>query len=371
MNKQKKILFLIHDLGHGGAEKVLVNLVNNMDQTKYDITVVALFGGVNEKFLKESIKYKTIFKRSFRGNSKILKLFSPRMLHKKFIKDKYDIEVSYLEGPSARIISGCPYDDVKLVSWIHIEQHAKEIAAKGFRSYEESVKCYQKYHKTICVSEYVKKDFLTIYPMLTDIEVLYNTNETAQILGLKDESVQENLFSADEIKLCGVGKIISVKGFDRMARIQKRLKDEGYPTHFYALGIGPEQGMIEEYLADNDLLDTFTFLGYQENPYKYVAKCDVFVCASKAEGFSTAATEALIVGTPVVTTLVAGMSEMLGDNEYGIITENNEDALYLGIKKLLDTPKLMEYYKKQAMTRGEFFSTENTVKAVENMLDNL
>ena len=35
----KKILFLIHDLGHGGAEKVLVNLVNNMDRTKFDISV--------------------------------------------------------------------------------------------------------------------------------------------------------------------------------------------------------------------------------------------------------------------------------------------------------------------------------------------
>ena len=52
----KKILFLIHDLGHGGAEKVLVNLVNNMDPTQFDITVMALFGGgVNEQFLKPHI----------------------------------------------------------------------------------------------------------------------------------------------------------------------------------------------------------------------------------------------------------------------------------------------------------------------------
>ena len=46
-----KILFLIHDLGHGGAEKVLVNLVNNMDPEKFDITLTAMFGGgVNERF---------------------------------------------------------------------------------------------------------------------------------------------------------------------------------------------------------------------------------------------------------------------------------------------------------------------------------
>ena len=57
----KKILFLIHDLGQGGAEKVLVNLVNNMDPEKFDISVTALFGGgVNEQFLKPHICYRTI-----------------------------------------------------------------------------------------------------------------------------------------------------------------------------------------------------------------------------------------------------------------------------------------------------------------------
>ena len=47
-----KILFLIHDLGHGGAEKELVNLANNLDRSRFDISVTALFGGgVNEQFL--------------------------------------------------------------------------------------------------------------------------------------------------------------------------------------------------------------------------------------------------------------------------------------------------------------------------------
>ena len=72
-------------------------------------------------------------------------------------------------------------------------------------------------------------------------------------------------------------------------------------------------------------MDTYVdFLGYQTNLYKYVAKCDLFVCASHAEGFSTAATEALILGVPVCTVEVSGMKEMLGENnEYGIITEND------------------------------------------------
>ena len=111
------------------------------------------------------------------------------------------------------------------------------------------------------------------------------------------------------------------------------------------------------------------FLGYQLNPYKYAAKCDLFVCASYAEGFSTAATEALIVGTPVCTVEVSGMKEMLGENnEYGLVVENNEEALYQGIKKLLDNPELLKHYKKKAKERGKMFSTEKTVNAVQNML---
>lgn len=70
-----RILFLIHDLSHGGAEKVLVNLVNNMDRSKFDISVIALFGGgVNEQFLKPDIHYRAIFRRPFRGNSHLMKL---------------------------------------------------------------------------------------------------------------------------------------------------------------------------------------------------------------------------------------------------------------------------------------------------------
>ena len=86
----KKILFLIPNLSVGGAEKVLVNLVNNMDKEKFDITVQVLFaGGVNEKFLKPHIKYKYCYKKIFRGNSKYFCLFKPETLYKRFIMALY------------------------------------------------------------------------------------------------------------------------------------------------------------------------------------------------------------------------------------------------------------------------------------------
>lgn len=370
MDNMKSICFVIHDLSVGGAEKVLVNLVNNMDQTKFDISVIALFGGgVNEQFLKPHIHYRAVFPKVFPGNSRLMKLLTPDQLHRLCIKAHYDIEVAYLEGPSARIVSGCPYKDTKLVSWIHVEQHTQKLAAQSFRSFDESAACYSRFDKVVCVSEYVKKDFLSIYPQLQDVQVLYNTNETAQILEQMNEPIEDKSFDNNDIKLCGVGKIVPVKGFDKMARIHCRLRKEGYLIHSYVLGVGDDREKIEQYLREQGEENSFTFLGYQTNPYKYVHRCDLFVCASIAEGFSTAATEALIVGTPVCTTDVSGMKEMLGEhNEYGVVTENSEEVLYNGIKQLLNDPQLLAHYKEQAQIRGRVFSTEHTVKSVEEML---
>lgn len=364
----KKILFLIHDLGHGGAEKVLVNLVNNMNSAKFDITVMTLFDtGINRQFLAPHIRYISCFSNMIPGNSKIMKLLTPVQLHNWLIKDHYDIEVSYLEGPSARVISGCRAQDTKLICWIHIEQKKMKRAAASFRSYNEAEECYNKFDKIIAVSETVKEDFTSLFPIKKPVEVLYNTNESRKIVELSRESVSENVITSNTFNIIGVGKLLKSKGFDRLARIEKKLLDEGYKIHVYILGEGPEFSKLKHYAKENNMENNFTLLGYQTNPYKFVAKCDLFVCASFAEGFSTAATEALIVGTPVCTVEVSGMKEMLGDNEYGLITDNNDEALYQGIKQLVEKRSLLSYYRNQAVLRGKLFNTERTVEAVEEM----
>lgn len=368
-----KVLFLIPNLAHGGAEKVLVNLANNMDKTKFDVTVQTLFDvGVNRQYLNSDVKYIGVFKRMPRGNTYVMKLFSPEKLYKYFIRDDYDIIVSYLEGPTARIVSGCTNPNTKLVSWIHIEQHTKELASKSFRSYKEALDCYSKFDRTVCVSDTVKDDFESIFDTKKPVEVLYNTNESEKIKKLSDEQVDDVDFSKDTINIISVAKIVPSKGYDRLMKIHKKLIEKNIKNHIYILGIGEEKEKYEKYLTENNLTDTFTFLGYRDNPYKYVKKADLYVCSSRREGFSTAVTEALIVGTPVVSTNCSGAYELLGENnEYGIVTENNEDALYEGIKKMLTTPNLFEAYAAKAKERGKAFSTEKTVKAVEEMLSAL
>ncbi len=365
----KKILFLIHDLGQGGAEKVLVNLVNNMDPKQFDITVMALFGGgVNEQFLAPHIRLVICHKRMLRGNSHLMKLCSPKQLHKKYIKEAYDVEISYLEGPCARIISGCPNPDTKLISWIHVEQHDRKNLSAAFRSEKEAKACYDRFDRTVCVSQTVREDFCRILAFEKPCVVLYNTVESDKILQ-NATAPAPKLQEDDKLRLIAVGSLKPSKGYDRLLRIVNRLHRSGYGIHLYILGIGPLQKELEQYIEGEALSDTVTLLGYDTNPYKYLAKCDLFLCASHAEGFSTAATEALIVGTPVCTVEVSGMKEMLGEhNEWGLVTDNEEDALYQGIKSLLDNPTLLAHYKTQAQIRGTTFHTGHTVKAVEQFL---
>lgn len=361
-----EILFLIPNLGHGGAEKVLVNLANHIDKNKFKVTVMVLYDeGINKKFLSKNVIYKSCFKKSFKGISQMLKLCSPTFLYGWLIKKRYDIIVSYLEGQTARIVSGCTEKETKLVSWIHVEQHTAQNAARCFRSIREMRWCYSQFDKIVCVSEYVKNDFCSIVP-IDNVCVLYNTVESERIRQLSKEEVGVGTFNENEIKICGIGTLKKSKGFDRLIRVHEQLLKEGYPVHTYILGEGEQRKVLEDYVKNKKISDTVTFLGYQINPYKYIKHCDLFVCTSYAEGFSTATTEALVIGIPVCTMEVSGMKEMLGyHNEYGIVTKNDETDFYVEVNHLLSDKNLLHYYGNQAKLRGQMFDTKKTVHEVE------
>lgn len=218
---------MIHDLGQGGAEKVLVNLVNNMDRSKFDITVMSLFGGgVNKQHLKPHIKTKAVFKNAFPGNSRVLMLFSSKCLFKHFVKEHYDIVISYLEGPTARIVSGYTDKDSKLVSWIHCRMDSEKAGAVGFRSFKEAKECYQKFDYTACVSQWVKDYFIKTFDFKRPIGVLYNTIETDEIIAKSNEKIEDVSFDKDVYNIVSVGKIIAVKAFMRLAHTHKKLLDK-------------------------------------------------------------------------------------------------------------------------------------------------
>lgn len=366
---RKKILFFIPTLMNGGAERVLVNLVNNLDTTQYDIHVKTVMnvGRYIDKLAKH-ITYSYIFDGLKRGTRFYFNMFTPEYLYNKYIGNDYDIIVSYLEGMTSRIVSGCKNPKTKKIAWIHIEMNTKNLFAKGFRSYKEAVKCYSTFDEIVCVSETVKQQFIDISNIKEHVRVLYNSNNTIEIVKLAKEPVTDMQFDTSGYTLCSVAKIESSKGYDRLARIHKKLLDNGIKNSIYIIGEGSETKNIEKYLKENNLQSSFVFIGYKENPYKYMKRCDLYVCSSRREGFSTAVTEALVLGIPVVSTNCSGAYELLGyNNEYGIVTDNTTEALYEGLCQMLKSKQTLEDYKVKAQHRGLRFSLKETIDAVEKI----
>jgi glycosyltransferase involved in cell wall biosynthesis len=368
------VLFLIPTLDRGGAENVLVDLVNHMDQSKFRITVQTLFDKDAQKDrLREGIEYRSFLYRQFHGNSRLFSVIPAGLLYRLIVRKRYDIVVSYLEGPTTHILSGCPYPDSKRVAWVHVEMKTERQLSVGFRSMKEAGLAYKQFDRVAFVAQTVRESFFKLAgDDFRNTCVLYNTIDSQAIKEKAGEKLEETVFSADELNIVSVGRIIDAKGYDRLARVQKQLRAEGYKTHVYILGTGKDREEIEAYAAENGIADTFTFLGFRNNPYQFVANADLFVCSSRREGFSTAVTESLILGVPVVSTNCSGAYELLGRNdEYGVVTENNDEALLEGIKRMLDVPDRLKHYRAMARERGKTFETEKTVQAVEKMLTEL
>lgn len=368
----KKVLFFIDTLGHGGAEKVLVNLANRLDRTKYDITLMTIFDeGVNKKYLSRDINYRYIFKKVFHANVIFFKMFTPKYLYKHYIKEHYDMIVSYLEGNTTRILSGCPYIDTKKLAWVHIEMDEKK-RFYPYRSRKECKECYNQFDKIVCVSHTVQDSFTNQLGNYDNICVRYNSVESDYIKECASEQTDDVVFDSSYINMVSVGRLIEQKSYKRLLKIHKNLTDKGYKVRLYIIGEGNQQHQLESYIASNNMQANAFLLGFKDNPWKYVKKADLFVCSSWKEGFSTAVTEALILGTPVVTTLCSGMTELLGDNnEYGIITENNEKALQKGIERIISDKTLLKEYEDKATLRGEKFKAKETVQAIEQLLDEI
>lgn len=366
---KKRILFLIHDLGPGGAEKVLVNLVNGLDREKFDISLRTLFNwGPNLSMISPDVHYSYWINKNVPANSFWMKLWTPEQLYHMIIPEKYDIVVSFLEGPCARVVGGCPDDGTKIISWVHITIQSLEKFKEGFRNLKEAEKCYDRADSLVFVSKDVKRYFLKYFTPRKKAEILYNVYDSEKIRMLSLEEPDDPIINISDLNWCSIGKLIPRKGWERMLMIQKRLLSECIPSKLYIIGNGPLRDKLEKIVVENNLVDNVIFTEYKMNPYAYLSRCKVAVCASKAEGFSTAAVESLLVGTPFCSVEVGGMSELLGENgEYGVITKDNDDILYLAVKRFLTDSEFREYYHQKAIERGQYFDHDKAIKNAEHL----
>lgn len=363
-----KILFFIETLSGGGAEKVLQNLVNNMDYEKFDITVQTVWKENTKGLLNENIKYKYIYPCYSKLNnykyrlSILLKTIYP--LH---IKDNYDIEVAYLECGATKVISTSTNKKAKKIAWVHCDLSKKINNIDEFK--KKSIKWYKKLDKVACVSKDVENSFKSIYGNEFDTEVIYNVIDDCSIREKANENIRDFSFDKKKPTIVSVGRLSTQKRFDRLIEAHKALLDEGFLNNLLIIGEGDEREALEHIIKSSSIQKTVALLGFKSNPYPYIKKADLLACSSDYEGFSSFVAEGLILGKAIVTTECNGMEELLGDSQYGIITECNAKALSEGIKRLLFDNRLKEEYEIKSSERGKSFSIEASVKATEDFFN--
>ena len=354
------ILFFIESLSGGGAEKVLRNLVNAMNQTKFCITVQTLYPEDAEKYLAPGIRYRYCYPARNRINELRMRAEAAAGLtYPLHIKDDYDIEVAYLECGSTKIMASSTNQKALKLAWVHCDLAKKADNPTVFA--RETAKYYRKFDKVVCVSEDVRRSFQEMYSPTAETAIVYNCYDDAEILHKAEKQVP----AEDERTIVAIGRLTAQKGFDRLLRVHKRLIDEGIRYQLKILGDGEDRNALEAFVKWNGLTGTVTLCGFQENPYPILKNAAFYVCSSRYEGFSTTVIESLILGTPVVATDCAGMREILGDSEYGLITANDDEAFYAGVKRMLTEPRLLEHYAERAKIRGRDFKREKLAKDTE------
>lgn len=360
-----KILFLIDTLSGGGAEKVLQTLVNNMDQQKFAITVHTINQTDPTGCLVPGIRYKAVNRCKTSWGRKLfscwLRLCAElKWLYPLYLKDDYDIEVAYLECGPTKILAGSTNKKALKLAWVHCDLEKKE----GIAAQAEKLKVYYRaYDKAVCVSENVQDSFVRLFGNTPEAVVLYNVIDEFEIL---EKAGAFEVPQTEETALVAVGRLSNQKGFDRLLEACSLLKRDGYAFRLRILGEGPERPDLEAQIRRDQLEDCVELLGFQSNPYPYLKAADLVVCSSRYEGLSTVITEALILGKPVITTPCSGMQELLGNSEYGLITEDSVEGIYTGIKKMLDEPELAGRYALAAAHRGQDFSRTERVAAAED-----
>lgn len=369
MNNRIKILFFIETLTGGGAEKVLRDLVNHMNQSKFDITVQTVWPCAASKYLVPGIRYKSMYRSESKSNQLRFRAEAESGLaYRLHIKDDYDIECAYLEMGPTKVMSASTNKKAKKLAWIHCDLTKAVDDPKTF--VEKTAPWYAKFDQIVCVSQSVKERFVDLFQNRFNSTVLYNVIDDASIREKASLPLPEGT-KKRRFTVLSVGRFSPQKKFMRLLQAHKRLLSEGLEHDLWILGDGPEREMLEQYVAENGLTDSVWMPGFIENPYPFMREADLLVCSSVYEGYSTFMTEGVILGKPTVTTDVSGMRELLGDSEYGLIVENDDEAFYQGMKQMMTDAAMREHYAAKAEQRGQDFSAEKLAKETEEYFTKL
>lgn len=374
MNKKIKITYLITGLHTGGAEMIIYRMLKTAleqdydDEFKFQVISIVPPAEIGDKIKELGVEVKSLNAESKLNPLIAWRLFSLLRQEQPEILHTFLFHANIL-GRIIGKMAGVP----KVVSAIRNEYFGSKLREKMI-----------KLTKNLCdyttiVSQYtagkmIEKGIIAEenYKVITngvDIDAL-NSEDKKQKQKIKTNL---NLDKKNPV-LVSVGSLTEQKGFSSLIKAIDKLEEKYDDIFLIILGSGPKQKELEQLIQKLDLQQHVKLVGRKDNVRDYLQLADVFVLSSLWEGMPNALLEAQAVGLPSVATRVSGVSEIIDNEENGVIVEpNSEGALIRGIEAILDQMKedkeAIKTAAQQKIKQG--FSLESMTKDYINFYKNL
>ncbi|MFG6119305.1 glycosyltransferase [Thalassobacillus sp. B23F22_16] len=361
---KKKIFVFMFSLSGGGAERTVVNIINNLNKNKFEVILV-LGSNKNHDYIRlvnNDIRIKYLNCRKL--------YFCLFQLRREIIKEKPDILFSTLNGNNILLLIS------KMLSFRNVKTIVREASNRtqsGNVTKINKLLTFVTYNyfanKVVALSKGVKDDLkmnFNIDPR--KIEVIYNPVEVKQIETLSKEQVGDIKKSPDEKLIIAVGRLVEPKDFHTLINafniVSRTLK-----SRLIILGKGPFEKQLKDLSESLGIKDRVLFMGFKDNPYNYINYSDLFVLSSKWEGFSHVIVESMSVGTPVVSTnCKSGPAEIICDNKFGrLVPVADSEKLACEIIEVLSDDETRKELSLLGKKRAQDFNAKTIVIMYERL----
>ena len=169
--------------------------------------------------------------------------------------------------------------------------------------------------------------------------------------------------------IVAAGRLADAKNYplliDAIAVLRRTL-----PARLLILGQGELEQSLRRHIADRQLEGAITLLGFQRNPWKYIARADVFALSSHYEGFGNVLIEAMAVGVPVVATASAGTRDIINHGVDGLLVEQHDpDSLAEALANVLSSSDRRQAMSSEARVAAERFAAPRVIARYDAVLE--
>ena len=223
--------------------------------------------GEFEKLLNKNIKLKSLYPKSYNEYNKLKKLlissrilFFKNIIYRKYIKNNYDTEVAFLEGPITNILSS-KNKNAKKIAWIHTD--ISLIFGNNLKSKIKKIlnkKTYKKYQELVFVSNQNLQQFNKLYNLKIEKQVIHNYLNIENVFALSKQ-FNVDIFDENTINFVTVSRLVEAKALDRLITVHNKLIKNNYNHKFFVVGDGPLKESLQNKVNKLNLSKTFILLG--------------------------------------------------------------------------------------------------------------